>query len=668
MMDTPLDYRPLTPPEIAELERKRCTADDWSRVLVARGFSTGSVEDAHFHGDIRLGVFRKMHEYPCGLKRPSGIYRATLANASVADDCRVADIADFIANYDIGPGSLVEHVEQLYTEGPTAFGNGVRVAVLKEDGGREVALHEELTAQAAYLQCCYRHDEAVQAALEKLAAGVVEKHTSSRGSLGAGVRITHCGRIRNVRFSDGSRADGAEVLEEGTLCGGQGGPAACVGRGVSATGFVFMRGAKVESGAQLTRCLVGECSTVAHGFRASDCLFFANCQLENGEACAFFGGPYTVSHHKGTLLIGGMASFLNAGSSTNQSNHAYKLGPLHYGILERGCRTGSNSYLLWPSRIGMFSTVIGEIKLHLDTRNLPFSYIIGEGGKCFLAPGATLRSIGTWRDAEKWPRRDGRKALPVPADVIDTEVFSVYTATRLVAGIQTLEEIRTSQGLESPEYSYQGAIIRRASLERGIRLYDCALKYIVGNFLVTGDPSSALGKALSQKSQNGWDGLGKLFGQFYWVDVAGMQTTEAALEEILSRLRCGSIADMRSLSEAFREIDAQAAELARPSLSSLQFVLTGERIHSLQDFLRAVGAWAEAGEALLGEVLADGEKEFAPAMKISSGIDCRSTEDLDRDFAASGCTPGHYPILASLREKREEVRRKSAVYQNRWSG
>lgn len=662
---TPFDYRPLSAEEIAELERKRCTADDWNRVLVAREFSTATVEDAHFHGDIRLGIFRKLHEYPCGMRRPSGVYRATLLNTAVGDDCRVADIADFIGNYDIGRGCLVEYVEQLYTEGPTSFGNGIRVAVLKEDGGREVTLHEELTAQAAYLQCCYRHDAEVQAALEKLAADVVKKHTSNRGSLGADVRITHCGRIRNVRFSDGSRADGAEVLADGTLAGSQDAPA-CVGRGVSAEGFVLLRGAKLESGAQITRCLVGECSVVAHGFRATDCLFFANCQLENGEACAFFAGPFTVSHHKSTLLIGGMASFLNAGSGTNQSNHAYKLGPVHYGILERGCRTGSNSYLLWPSRIGMFSTLIGEIKLHLDTRNLPFSYIIGEGGKCFLAPGATLRSIGTWRDAEKWPRRDGRKAFSVPADVINPEVFSVYTATRLVAGIHVLEEIRTSQGLDCPEYTYQGAVIRRSSLERGLRLYSLAAKYIVGHFFTSDNPLFAPEKSPFAGSAAGWAGFGKLLGQFYWVDVAGMQTTEAALEEVLSRLRCGSVPDMQSFSEAFRAIDAQAAELSRPSLSSLQSVLTGERINSAQDFFKALEAWAEAGEALIDEVLADGEKEFAPLMRIASGIDCRNTEDLEKDFAASGSTPEHYPIMAALRQKRSEIRRKSTACQNRW--
>ena len=53
-----------------------------------------------------------------------------------------------------------------------------------------------------------------------------------------------------------------------------------------------------------------------------------------------------MTHHKSTLLIAGLFSFMNAGSGSNQSNHMYKLGPIHQGILERGAKTSSDSYIL----------------------------------------------------------------------------------------------------------------------------------------------------------------------------------------------------------------------------------------------------------------------------------------------------------------------------------
>ena len=86
----------------------------------------------------------------------------------------------------------------------------------------------------------------------------------------------------------------------------------------------------------------------------------------------------------------------------------YKLGPIHQGTLERGAKTTSDSYILWPARVGAFSLVMGRHVNHSDTSNLPFSYLIEQNNTTYLVPGVNLRSVGTIRDAQKWPKRDGR--------------------------------------------------------------------------------------------------------------------------------------------------------------------------------------------------------------------------------------------------------------------
>ena len=106
---------------------------------------------------------------------------------------------------------------------------------------------------------------------------------------------------------------------------------------------------------------------------------------------------------------------MNAGSGSNQSNHMYKLGPIHQGIMERGSKTTSDSYLLWPARIGPFTLVVGRHYKNLDTSSLPFSYLIESNDDSILVPGINLRSVGTIRDAQKWPLSDGRKD-PVKID------------------------------------------------------------------------------------------------------------------------------------------------------------------------------------------------------------------------------------------------------------
>ena len=69
-------------------------------------------------------------------------------------------------------------------------------------------------------------------------------------------------------------------------------------------------------------------------YSAEHSVFFANSQGFNGEACSIFAGPYTVTHHKSTLLIAGMFSFMNAGSGSNQSNHMYNTSKSYWVQVE----------------------------------------------------------------------------------------------------------------------------------------------------------------------------------------------------------------------------------------------------------------------------------------------------------------------------------------------
>ena len=235
--------------------------------------------------------------------------------------------------------------------------------------------------------------------------------------------------MKNVRIGDYAYISGACRLSNGSINSNEAAPVR-VGDGVICDDFILSSGSHVDDGAMLTRCFVGQACKLGHNYSASDSLFFSNCQGENGEACAIFAGPFTVTHHKSTLLIAGMFSFMNAGSGSNQSNHMYKLGPIHQGTLERGAKTTSDSYILWPARVGAFSLVMGRHVNHSDTSNLPFSYLIEQNNTTYLVPGVNLRSVGTIRDAQKWPKRDGRKD-PNKLDFINYNLLSPYTVQKM---------------------------------------------------------------------------------------------------------------------------------------------------------------------------------------------------------------------------------------------
>jgi hypothetical protein len=234
---------------------------------------------------------------------------------------------------------------------------------------------------------------------------------------------------------------------------------------------------------------------VGKGFSAENCLFFANSYMDNGEACAAFCGPFTVSHHKSTLLIGGQYSFYNAGSGTNYSNHAYKLGPIHYGTLERGSKTASSAHILMPANIGSFSMCMGKIQNHPDTKELPFSYVIASGETAYIVPGRNIATVGTYRDINKWPKRDKRSALSKKS-IVNFDWLSQYTMMEMIKGKQVLEALRNEQGEGIAAYSYNGCLIKNKSLQKGIKYYDMAIRMFMGEVVAhhgSGLPTSSIG-------------------------------------------------------------------------------------------------------------------------------------------------------------------------------
>ena len=425
-----MEYRHLTYAEISALESQGCSAAEWHRVMVDKTFSTDHIHSVRFSGDVRLGVFERNFTLAGGIPRHAGVRHATLHNVVVGDNCSIDNVHNYIANYTIGHDTLIENVDLILVDSLSSFGNGTAVNVLNELGGREVYINDKLSAHMAYIMAMYRHRPVLTERLHQIADHYTEKHSSSVGEIGSHVRITNSGSIRNVRVGDYCTIEGTSRLTNGSINSNADAPVH-IGHGVICDDFIISSGTRVDEGAMLSRCFVGQACKIGHNYSASDSLFFSNCQGENGEACAIFAGPFTVTHHKSTLLIAGMFSFMNAGSGSNQSNHMYKLGPIHQGTLERGAKTTSNSYILWPARVGAFSLVMGRHVNNADTTNLPFSYLIEQNNTTYLVPGVNLRSVGTIRDVQKWPKRD-KRTDPNRLDYINYNHLSPYTIHKMM--------------------------------------------------------------------------------------------------------------------------------------------------------------------------------------------------------------------------------------------
>ena len=539
----------LTAEQIAVLEAQSCRCENWSEVTVAEDFNPKYVRNVNFSGQVRLGSFNKIFTLAGGIRKHSGIYHATLHNVIVGDDCMVEHIRNYIANYIIGDGSYIENVTDLITYGETSFGNGTKVSVLNETGGREVAIHEHLSSHEAYITALYRHDQKLIDSINELVSEYVESSKSTFGVIGKNVEILDAMHIVNVKIGDSAKIKGASRLRNGSIVSCEEAPVN-IGMNVIADDFIVESGSSITDGVTLTRCFVGQACVLGHGYSASDSLFFSNCQGENGEACALFAGPYTVTHHKSTLLIAGMFSFMNAGSGSNQSNHMYKPGPIHQGIFERGAKTTSDSYVLYPAKIGAFSLVMGRHVNNPDTSNLPFSYLIEQQGVTYIIPGVNLKSVGTVRDVRKWPSRDRRKD-PHRLDHINFNHLSPFTVQKMFEGIRILEMLKEASGNRADNYYYKKSIIRNASLHKGLKYYQTGIIKFLGNSFITriqdADVSSDEGLRRALRRDNP-------VGAGHWLDISGLICPASEIEKLCDDLTEGKVRDLVELGSRFGQI------------------------------------------------------------------------------------------------------------------
>ena len=617
------NYRALTSEEIKRLEAQDCTATDWNEVQVAEGFTPEYIHHTRFSGKVRLGVFEGEFRLAGGVCKHAGLSYVTLHNVTVGDNCFIENVKNYIANYEIGESVFIENVDIILTDKKSRFGNGVEVSVLNETGGREVMIHDRLSAHQAYIMALYRHRPLLIERMKALIEAYAEAQASETGTIGNRVSIVNSGYIKNVRIGDCCEIEGAGRLKNGTINSNASDPVH-IGYGVVCDDFIISSGAHIEDGTMITRCFVGQACRMGHNYSASDSLFFSNCREENGEACAIFAGPFTVTHHKSTLLIAGMFSFMNAGSGSNQSNHMYKLGPIHQGAMERGAKTTSDSYILWPARIGAFSLVMGRHVNHPDTSDLPFSYLIEDKNTTYLAPGVNLRSVGTIRDAQKWPKRDLRKD-PLRLDQINYNLLSPYAIQKMMKGREILKELARVSGETSETYAYQSAKIKNSALNKGIKFYETAIHKFLGNSVI---------KRLEKIQFRSDEEIRKRLlpdtsiGSGEWVDISGLIAPKSEIERLMSDIETGALSTVDQIHDRFADMHAHyyTYEWTWAYEKMLEFYqLDAERI-TASDICTIVRQWQDSVVGLDRLVYEDAKKEFSLTSMTGFGADGSKAE------------------------------------------
>jgi hypothetical protein len=528
--------RHLTWWEIQQLERQGCNAEDWNRVTVADSDSLKLMKRISFEGDVSVG------KLSADSGRKEGIYSATIIDCRLGDHVLIKNVPGYIKGIEVGDEVVIDNVYKIELQPEVTCGVGTEVCVLDETGSRAVRIYPGMSAQSALLIA--RNPRWSEGHFLQLLEEDMEKkyHTAMVGERS---KIENVGTILNVNIGKEVTIEGASRLVNGSIVNNAGKDKcmAYIGVDVDMENFIVEDGV-VSGGSYVRNCYIGQGAVLDKRFTAHDSLFFANCSLENGEACAVFAGPYTVSMHKSTLLIGCQTSFMNAGSNTNQSNHMYKLGPIHWGIMERGVKTASGSYIMWGAHLGAFSLLMGVHKNHPDTSDFPFSYIFGdETGSTTVVPAMMLRNCGLVRDETKWPTRDRRLKRKLHFnDRINFPILNPYTVDQMVKAVELIELLLNKAPDEDRYIRHKGMKFRSSSLERAHKLYKMAIYKYLYERIGDKDFPEANGDADQ------------------WVDLAG---------QVVSRSVVNAVCNAESISEMEKILDSAAN---RYSTDELQWI------------------------------------------------------------------------------------------------
>lgn len=572
--------RKITDLEIAQLEERGCWAEDWSDILVDESFAPLQMSSVLMYGHVEIGSLNGSVEVEDGFRRRCCVRNATLRNVTIGDDCLVENVRGYISNYQIGDGCYIANVGVITAQEGSTYGNGNTISVLNEGGDGNVTIFEGLTAQLAWMMVNFP---------SVITLAKNECHLAGEpacGIIGNGARIVGVKEMSNVKVGEGCEIQGSARLDNCTILSTDD-ASTLIGSDVILENTIVAAGASVTDGAKADNCFIGESVHIGKGFSAEASIFFANSYMDNGEACAAFCGPFSTSHHKSTLLIGGAFSFYNAGSGTNQSNHAYKMGPIHWGTLDRGSKTASGSHILWPAHVGTFSMVMGKVQTHPTVQKLPFSYVIAEGKETWLVPGINIKTVGTWRDVNKWPKRDVRP-LTSRNDIINFTFPNPYIIQSVIEGKNILENLLKRNAGEDV-FEYNGCKIKRSGAVNGIQYYELIINLFLHQCFANNDAETD--EAIGTR----------------WVDMMGLLAPKSELDSIVSDIEKGSIATIAELKEilsqihlSYRQNEQMYANYVMQSCGGNMFI---DRDHWMAQAEEANNRW-------LKMVKDDAEKEY----------------------------------------------------------
>ncbi|MBN2351499.1 MAG: DUF4954 family protein [Spirochaetales bacterium] len=495
------DVRRLSKKEIDALVALDNSCGDWSRIKVADKFKIDFIRGAAFAGDCVLGVFSGApREAAPGVTLASGIYGVTIVNSEIGNDCLVKDCG-LVAGYVVEEDAVLFRVDELSAAPGCAFGNGVKIPVGNETGGREVAMYAELDIALAARVALDRSDAEFQRSFEEAADSYRAAVTCDFGFAGKGAVVRNTRAVRNVYLGAGALIDGATLVENCTILSGPG-ERTEVSHGAVVRNSCLQWGCEATTMAIVVDSLLTEHSHVERHGKVTASIIGPNTGIAEGEVTSCLVGPFVGFHHQSLLIAalwpegkGNVAYGANVGS-----NHTSR-APDQEIFCGEGVFFGLGTSVKFPSDFSCapYSIVATGVDTLPQKIEFPFSLIASPArawpdiSPAFneIFPGWVLSDniYMVRRNEEKYGKRNKAKRTAFDFTVFRPEIVDLMAAARdRLRGVKETQPVYTGKDLAGLGKNYLTEEGRRA----GIAAYEFYIEYYALSGLF--DRLSGIGK------------------------------------------------------------------------------------------------------------------------------------------------------------------------------
>jgi hypothetical protein len=469
--------RPLTPEEVAGLERQGNSCPDWSGVRVADGFDWRAVRGSRFHGDVLLGRFDRPVRVAGGVSLPSGVVNSTVVNSAVGHDALVQDVR-LLANYVVGPEALLFDCGTVSCGGAAAFGNGAVLPVGPETGGRDVAVYAEIDLDGAAAVARSPARQELRSRYDAAVAEYAGRARSARGVVGRAAALRNTPRVQDAYVGAYAEVDGATLLADSTLLSSRDEPVRVLA-GACVSHSLLQWGSRATTLAVVERSVLLEHAHAERHAKVTASILACNSGVGAGEVTSSLVGPFVNFHHQALLIAavwpegkGNVSYGANVGS-----NHTGK-APDQEFLPGEGAFLGLGVNVKYPSDFSRapYSIIACGVTTLPQRLALPFSLVSLPAARFPDVPPAYNQIIPAWlltdnlyavkRNEGKYRARNRARRT-----ALEFEVFRPHTvdlmrdACRRLAAVGRVKEVYTERDVDGVGKNYLLESHRLAALD-----------------------------------------------------------------------------------------------------------------------------------------------------------------------------------------------------------